>query len=262
MKYYIDTEFREDFTKPWFGKSRHFIELISIAIVADDGREYYAVSKDFDVDAVWNKFEYKDKRIGNPYPGERPWQRIKEYWLRDNVLKALWVELYRKEGTYGKTYHPDLIDWNLRGLKNLIRWHGKTNKQIAQEIVKFIQEGYSVTEVSKWGKNLGSPEFYGYYADYDWVLFCSLFGRMIDLPSGFPMYMRDLKQLLDYKIENVTPRRFHRPDVDDSFEVILEQLKSCDAYPREKNSHYALDDARWNKKLHEFITNPKNYQLL
>lgn len=41
----------------------------------------------------------------------------------------------------------------------------------------------------------GPPEVWGYYADYDWVLFCQLFGRMVDLPKGWPMYCRDLKQL-------------------------------------------------------------------
>lgn len=41
------------------------------------------------------------------------------------------------------------------------------------------------------------PEFWAYYADYDWVVLCQLFGRMIDLPSGWPKYCRDLKQLAD-----------------------------------------------------------------
>ena len=39
MKYFYDTEFIED------GST---IELVSIGIVAEDGREYYAVSRDFD----------------------------------------------------------------------------------------------------------------------------------------------------------------------------------------------------------------------
>ena len=43
-----------------------------------------------------------------------------------------------------------------------------------------------------------SPEFWAYYADYDWVVLCQLFGRMIDLPKGWPMWCRDLKQLASY----------------------------------------------------------------
>lgn len=43
-----------------------------------------------------------------------------------------------------------------------------------------------------------NPEFWGYYADYDWVVFCWLFGSMVDLPEGWPMYCKDYKQLIDY----------------------------------------------------------------
>lgn len=39
-----------------------------------------------------------------------------------------------------------------------------------------------------------SPEFWAYYADYDWVLFCQLYGRMLDLPPGWPMLCMDFKQ--------------------------------------------------------------------
>ena len=39
-----------------------------------------------------------------------------------------------------------------------------------------------------------SPEFWAYYADYDWVALCQLFGTMMDLPTGWPMFCLDLKQ--------------------------------------------------------------------
>jgi hypothetical protein len=42
-----------------------------------------------------------------------------------------------------------------------------------------------------------TPEFWAYYADYDWVVLCQLFGTMMDLPKGWPMYCRDLKQEAD-----------------------------------------------------------------
>lgn len=41
------------------------------------------------------------------------------------------------------------------------------------------------------------PEFWAYYADYDWVVLCQLFGTMMDLPKGWPMYCRDVQQLCD-----------------------------------------------------------------
>jgi hypothetical protein len=41
------------------------------------------------------------------------------------------------------------------------------------------------------------PEFWAWYADYDWVALCQLFGTMMDLPHGWPMYCRDFKQVCD-----------------------------------------------------------------
>jgi hypothetical protein len=42
-----------------------------------------------------------------------------------------------------------------------------------------------------------NPEFWGYYADYDWVVLCQLYGTMMQLPNGWPMYCRDVKQEID-----------------------------------------------------------------
>ena len=39
------------------------------------------------------------------------------------------------------------------------------------------------------------PEFWAYYASYDWIVVCQLFGRMIDLPKSMPKFCMDLKQL-------------------------------------------------------------------
>lgn len=62
----------------------------------------------------------------------------------------------------------------------------KPSYLIRADLLKF-------TEQDKYGK----PEFWGYYADYDWVALCQLYGRMIDLPRDWPMYCRDIKQLAD-----------------------------------------------------------------
>lgn len=75
-----------------------------------------------------------------------------------------------------------------------------------------------------------TPEFWGYYSDYDWVAFCWLFGSMIDLPKGWPMYCRDIKQLADQMGELALP----------------EQTST---------EHHALADARWNKLALEYLMN-------
>ena len=92
------------------------------------------------------------------------------------------------------------------------RWK-YTREEIANNVIEFCGE---------------SPEFWAYYADYDWVVFCQLFGTMMDLPKGFPMYCRDLKQLCDSKGNPKLP----------------EQV-SCE--------HNALDDAKWNMECYNFL---------
>lgn len=207
MKYFLDTEFIEGFNKPVFGKRRHFIDLISIGIVAEDGREYYAISSEYD---------YKKA----------------DQWVRENVIHPLYVE----------TVHGDQ-----RNVERADKFHyrfGKPDIKIAEEIFRFVNpcSGEGTLNDSSWNQHLNKYkivaaencpiEFYAYYADYDWVLFCSLFGRMIDLPKGFPMYCRDLKQMFD---ETGTPK-FLKPE----------------------NEHNALDDAKWNRDLYRHILDHKN----
>jgi hypothetical protein len=194
MKYFLDTEFIEGFHKPLFGKRRHFIDLISIGIVAEDGREYYAIS---------NEFNAKDANE----------------WVRTNVIKGL------------PDKHADFHDSPRRKQEAQLY---KSNSTISFEVGQFMQK-----DKAFFGTEF--PEIYGYYADYDWVLFCSLFGRMIDLPKGFPMYCRDLKQIMD--------------------EEFTEDIKKWSGFPAQKDEHNALADARWNKELHSFIEKFKNVKI-
>lgn len=64
VRYFYDTEFIEDGVT---------IELISIGIVAEDGREYYAVSTDFRADRAnrWVRDNVLDKL---PSPGSGEWK--------------------------------------------------------------------------------------------------------------------------------------------------------------------------------------------
>lgn len=56
----------------------------------------------------------------------------------------------------------------------------KVSRTIAQEVLEFVGD---------------YPEFWAYYADYDWVCLCQLYGTMMHLPRTWPMYCMDLKQL-------------------------------------------------------------------
>jgi hypothetical protein len=73
-RYFIDTEFLED------GKT---IELVSIGVVCEDGREYYAVSTDFDAGAAipWVR-EHVLPQL--PPPSDSAWKS--EQVIRDELL--------------------------------------------------------------------------------------------------------------------------------------------------------------------------------
>lgn len=151
VKYFIDTEFIE--SGP--GAS---IDLLSIGIVCEDGREFYAESASANL-AMAND------------------------WVQENVLP------------------------HLTGEKILLGPMGDAIKA-------FIGDA--------------RPEFWGYYADYDWVVFCQIFGAMVDLPKGWPMYCRDLKQLCDSLGNPKLPAQI-------------------------STEHNALNDAKWNKIAYEFL---------
>ena len=258
MKYFIDTEFlegsqKENFPISLFRKNTpNTIDLISIGIVAEDGREYYAISKDFNLKEAWNRFDLKHDLGSEPR---------KVYWIRENVLKPIFVDLFIKDNGLNKEaleVHLDFIGAKMDyyWLKTLLNKYGKTNKQISREIVSFTTKAvFKEDENGKYlmGSDLNDkttkgnlefekPEFYAYYADYDWVVFCWLFGKMINLPKGFPMYCKDLKQEVDYHLYKDTQGIF------DS-----NTIKNHPSYPKQENNHNALCDAHWNKKFYEFL---------
>lgn len=74
-----------------------------------------------------------------------------------------------------------------------------------------------------------APEFWAYYADYDWVALCQLFGAMVDLPPGWPRYCRDVKQMC---------ADLGDPDLPEQGAV----------------EHHALTDALWVRGAWEFLT--------
>lgn len=273
MKYFLDTEFHEYKKKPLFGKPIDTIELISIGIVSEDiynpggilsdyilskittdnsgnsHREYYAICKEFDLKAAWNNV-----------------------WLRENVLKPIFFELAYddfhlvnfkdtwlsddKELAKNMFMSEPHLNSNFKWFKKLLNKYGKTKAQIAEEIEWFIRNGNhvncSTSELVNDNTHL-PVEFYAYYADYDWVVFCWLFGRMIDLPKRFPMYCNDLKQDFDFYNNNFKKRK--KLDAVSGSMKRLNDYKEHPEYPKQTNEHNALADAKWNKELYKFIEN-------
>lgn len=260
MKYFLDTEFLEGIQKKRilgipYGYTKNTIDLISIGIVSEDGREYYEVSKDFNLEEAWGRYQWKHKRVSDTNTIKE-----REYWIRENVLKPIFIDFLKLETKYLIKqrriigYAP-LLDTQFiySNFKKLLNKFGKSNKEIAEEVKDFCRSPNEQNNI----------EFYTYYGAYDWVVFCWLFGKMIDLPKGFPMFSRDLKVMLNDKVipyysNAVTPvNHTYKKSIENGFmlNTCLKLAKQDPMYPaQDKNKkHNALDDAKWNLKLYNFI---------
>lgn len=295
MKYFFDTEFIEGTQSEWFPLSlfkkqtKPTIDLISIGIVTEDDREYYAISKDFNIKEAWERFDVSPQTTIERY---HQFSGKKIYWIRDNVLKPIWRELFfNSDMEYSMLSNKQSISFleainrgeydqyfTLKSLQHLIAKYGKSNSMIAEEIKKFVYSTSTINNpqtIANWNEvnHLFPVDFYAYYCNYDWVAFCWLFGKMKDLPKGFPMYCRDLKQIIDEKVSKLN-WSYHNhitnesrnnsletigtglvigPDRDATFEEKLKKVKTLNEYPKQETEHNALDDAKWNKELHEFL---------
>lgn len=164
MWYWYDTEFIEC-------GSGNPIQPVSIGIVAEDGREFYAQA---------NYFKPRDASA----------------WVRENVLFQLELcptidpEMAGYTAPYGRLlasmrgHNPVFGAQDGQCERPECPWRSHT--QLPRDLLAFM-------DVERYGK----PEIWGYYSAYDHVVFCQFFGEMVMLPKGFPMYTRDLKQWAD-----------------------------------------------------------------
>lgn len=130
-------------------------------------------------------------------------------WVVKNVITPIYVD-FVPANQQSHCNIPNVVDFH--------KLYGKSINEIKADILEFV--GFPEYEN-------GKPEFWGYYCDYDWVVFCWIFGTMMDLPDGFPMYCVDLQQLLvQYNLAKL-------PDPD--------------------GVHNALADAEWNEELYNYI---------
>ncbi|HEX2810472.1 MAG TPA: hypothetical protein VHN80_30280 [Kineosporiaceae bacterium] len=159
MRIFYDTEFLED------GRT---IELISIGMVADDGRELYLVNRD------------------------APWDRVRDHpWLMANVVPLL----------------PQPAGGDPVALVNAADPVVQPRRAIAAGVGEFVRA-------------TPDPELWAWYAAYDHVALCQLFGRMVDLPDGIPRWTNDLQQAIRAAGSPVLP-------------------------PAPDDAHHALADARF-----------------
>ena len=197
---------------------------------------------------------------------------ITVYWVRENVLRPIWWELYVKDACFEMTKeaekHNYLHNFSYSSLKKLIKKYGKSRELIAAEVLAFVQpdikneRGTYSRLCENYFKYYETPQFYADYCNYDWVVFCWLFGKMIDLPKGFPMYCNDLKAMLDDKLRNMymtyLPPSGIQAAISSNSNIPLGNklvwAESLPEYPKEIGAHNSLMDARRAKELFDFIT--------
>lgn len=128
------------------------------------------------------------------------------------TIDLLSIGLVREDGaTYyaepAETDRSRASEWVKANVLPHLTGPVKPRAVIAAEIVEFVGP---------------APEFWAYYADYDWVALCQLYGTMMDPPKGWPMYCRDAKQYQDeHRISFQPQTAEHGPE------------------------HHALSDAKW-----------------
>jgi hypothetical protein len=166
MRFFYDTEFIED------GRT---IDLISVGVVCEDGREFYAQNADCNLNRASEWVQT------NVFPSLHALRLVEFGWTRTALGLASWIP----------------------------------SAEIRARLLAFV--GDSI------------PEWWGSYSAYDHVALCQLFGRMVDLPAGWPFQTLDVQQ---WAHQLGLPR-----DWDESPGV-----------GHVGQAHNALDDARWTRK--------------
>jgi hypothetical protein len=118
------------------------------------------------------------------------------------TIDLISIGLVREDGVglYMENGECDLSradDWVKENVISKLDGAKVSRAAMREAILKFVNQPRE--DYPAWSGGIhgpGPPEFWSYYADYDWVVLCQLFGRMIDLPPGWPMYCIDFKQWL------------------------------------------------------------------
>lgn len=143
MRYFLDAAYIE-------GNFRNPYQLISLGLVGEDGRTYYAQSADVN-------------------------RRFASGFVRQHILPRL--------DPCPDNYDAAVHTWYVPSCAPACPW--KQNTLISAEVLAFVTADAT------------PPEFWGYTASHAWVVFCQLLGGIRELPDGWPVYCRDLKQWID-----------------------------------------------------------------
>lgn len=185
------------------------IELVSIAMVSGDGREMYAISREFN-----------------------PENLLQNKWMRDNVWPNLPIDrshLQQGSGNGAGKWYPknacrcmksDAGEYQCtHGCGKLDKDHPdvRSRGQIRRLVSDFIMASHPKDR----DVDRDNVQLWAWYGAYDHVVLAQLFGPMINLPNHIPMHTNDLKS-------------------EDA------RLGGVEVAKQKTGIHNALDDARYN----------------
>lgn len=146
-----------------------------------------------------------------------------EFIDNPDYFALLSIGLIREDG---QTYYAELdstdrsqaVPWVRKNVLPLMKGPVKSREQICYDLVQFV------------GKK---PEFWAYFASFDWVLLSRLYGSMLSVPETWPNFSNDILFIKgNYKL----PKQTSIP-------------------------HHALNDAIWNKECYDYIVE-MNYEKI
>jgi hypothetical protein len=123
------------------------------------------------------------------------------WWLMENVMPSIKHETFVVTDFEGAPVVRDIY---------ITDSHAVSREKGAALLLQFVQGDKDI-------------EWWNWYGAYDHVALCQLFGRMIDLPKGFPMYSNDIKQLhkeAGYPAMPKQPQGLHNSLEDARFNVV------------------------------------------
>lgn len=215
MKYFLDCEFIDT------GRE---IDLISIGIVDENNRSYYAINADCDLNKA---SDWVKENVIEQLPPKNP--------IPTEVSPRLW-----EESKAWKSYQQIRRDI----LEYFVNTDGATIKDIIDDLVIDYQFLYK--------KN--KPEIWSYYGAYDYVVFCQL---MCSRPKKVKNIFQYLSHLFKKEAQSYNPMVEAYPKFLPYYFREIKQL--CDhlgnpRLPEQKEGHHnALEDARWNKQAYELL---------
>lgn len=201
-KVYFDTEFT--------GLHKN-TTLISIGIISENGRMFYAELNDYDRSQV-------------------------DPWIQSNVIDNLILSFPKKEGEddyyVARRSHDNPIGNSLYGSYSVMMVGNKLR-------VKH--------ELERWFSQFDEVEIWSDCLSYDWVLFVDLFGTAFDIPKN--IYYIPFDICTSFKEKGVDPDASREEFANEDFVCFVYHADTAFQFPTKK--HNAMHDALTIRACHE-----------